>query len=199
MSEKTRDIVIRAEPGTVRFIGHPATLWTSNNYAEDWYRDAVAEAGSADDYHARRREVIFAICFAESFIFEWARRKLQIAEINEYFPLTPRFKDDPRYRRKLLDKWKKVPKELQQAGKIRVQPSLNLSRLAELLRYRHGLIHASASRPATDTQPPETKPFPRKEDLKALKAGWALSIVIDLVSELCDQLGEPKPEYLQKP
>ena len=191
MSEKPRHIVIRAKPATVRLIGHPATLWVSDNYAEDWYGDAVAEARSGGDHHARRREVIFAVCFAESFIFEWARRKLQIKEIDEYFP--------PKKRRKLLDKWKKVLKKLHQARKIKVQPSLNLSRLAELLRYRHGLIHASASRPATDRQPPNTKPFPRKKDLKALRAGWATSIVFDLVSELCDQLGERKPEYLQKP
>ena len=191
MSEKPRHIVIRPKPATVRVIGYPATLWLSDNYAEDWYGDAVAEARPGGDHHARRREVIFAVCFAESFIFEWARRKLQIKEIDEYFP--------PKKRRKLLDKWKKVLKKLHQARKIKVQPSLNLSRLAELLRYRHGLIHASASRPATKTQSPETKPFPRKEDLKALKAGWALSIVTDLVSELCEQLGEPKPDYLQKP
>ena len=191
MSEKPRHIVMRAEPGTVRFIGQPATLWTSDNYAEDWYRDAVAAARSGGDHDARRREIIFAICFAESFIFEWARRKLKIKEIDEYFP--------PKNRRKLLDKWKEVPKRLDKAGKIKVQPSLELSGLAHLLRYRHGLIHASASRPATDRQQPKTKPFPRKKDLKALKAGWALSIVFDLVSELCDQLGEPKPDYLQKP
>lgn len=127
---------------------------------------------------ARRKDVI---CLMD----------LQIKEIDEYFP--------PKKRRKLLDKWKEVLEKLHQEGKIRLQPSLNLSRLANLLRYRHGLIHASASRPATKTQSPKTKPFPRKEDLKALKAGWALSIVTDLVSELCDQLGEPKPEYLQKP
>ena len=137
MSEKQRGSVIRPEPATARVIVPPATVWQSDNYAEDWYRDAVAEARSGGDHHARRREVIFASCFAESFIFEWARDKLQIEEINEYFPPKRRFTKrwDLRYRRDLKKKWEEVPKELQQAGKINVLPRLNLSRLAELLRY----------------------------------------------------------------
>jgi hypothetical protein len=199
MSEKPKDIVITRGPVTMRATMLPVTVWQSDNYAEDWYRDAVAEVRSSGDHNARRREIIFASCFAESFIFEWSRRKLQIEEIDDYFPPMPRFKNDPRYRRNLLYKWKEVPKELQEAGKLKLQPNLDLSRLGELLRYRHGLIHAFASRPATDTQPQRTTPFPRKKDLKTLKLGWAVSIVYDLVSELCDKLGEPKPEYLQKP
>ena len=199
MSEEPKDIVITPAPVTMRAIALPVTVWQSDNYAEDWYRDAVAEARSGGDHSARRREIIFASCFAESFIFEWARRKLQIDEINDYFPPEPRFKNDPRYRRDVAKKWKMVPKNLHQAGKIKLIPKLDRSRLGELLRYRHGLLHAWASRPATAGQSVKTRPFPRKKDLKALNPGWAVSIVFDLISELCDQLGEPKPEYLKKP
>lgn len=199
MSDKPKGIVITPGPATERDIALSVTAWQSDNYAEDWYRDALAEASSGGDHNALRREIIFASCFAESFIFEWARRKLQIEEINDYFPPKRRFKNDPKYRRKLLKKWKEVPRELQEAGKTKVQPNLDLSRLGQLLECRHGLVHASASRPATKAQPRKTRPFPRKKDLKTLTAGWAVSIVFDLVSELCNQLSEPKPEYLQKP
>lgn len=199
MSEKPKGIIVGVGSAMEYDIALPVTVWQSDNYAEDWYRDALAEARAGGDHNERRREIIFAVGFAESFIFEWTRRKLEIDEINDYLPSKPRFKNDPRYRREVAKKWKMVLQDLHEAGKIKIVPKLNRSRLRELFRYRHGLIHASASRPATEGQSAKNRPFPRKKDLKALKSGWAVSIVFDLISELCDQLGEPKPEYLQKP
>lgn len=96
-------------------------------------------------------------------------------------------------------KWKKVPKELYRDGRINVKPKLDLSQLRKLLEYRHGLIHASASRPFTKAQPPEERPFPRKEDLKAVEPGWATRVAFELVASLSHQLGEPKPDYLEAP
>lgn len=196
MSEK-----LEAETGKYTLTGSPVTFWRSDSYAEDWYSDALVEARSGGDHNARRREIIFACCFAETFIFEWTQKSVKkIKSIDDYFP-PERRKNDLRYRRDLKKKWKEVPKELYQAGEIGVNPTLELSRFGDLLRYRHGLIHASGSRPqpATDAQPSKTNAFPTKGDMKKLRAGWAVSIVFDLVSELCDQLGEPKPNYLQKP
>lgn len=199
MSDKRKDTVIPLKQLRISATAPPSTVWQSDNYAEDWYRDAMAEVCSGGNYNARRREIIFATCFAESFIFEWARGKLQVEEINDYFPPERRCQHDTRYHRNLLKKWKEVPTDLYRDKRIKLLPKLHLSRLGKLLQYRHGLIHASASRPATKTQAQKTKPFPAKKDLKKLKAGWAVSIVFDLVSELCHQLGEPKQEYLQKP
>ena len=165
MPKKVKNIIVTPGTGALRITGHPPTVWLTDNYAEEWYRDAVAEARSGGGHDARRREIIFASCFAESFIFEWARDKLQVEEINDYFPPERRFDGDSQYRRDLKKKWKEVPKELYKAGKIGTQPNLHLIRFAEILRYRHGLIHAAASRPAADKQSPKTKPFPRKKDL----------------------------------
>ncbi len=173
-------------------------VYQSDNFAGGWYCDALREARFGNDHSARRREIIFAVCFAESYIFEWVRSKC-VEGVNDYFPPTRRKKRDPRYRRSLEKKWRQVPHELHQDGKIRRKPQLDLSGLEDLLRYRHGLIHATASRLATEAQPPETKPFPRRSDLTALSPSWAVRIVFDLVSELHDQLGEPKPEYLVEP
>ena len=185
--------------GTAYANGYPPTVWLSDNYAEDWYRDALAEARSGGGHDARRREIIFATCFTESFIFEWARDKLDGNEINDYFPPKRSSKCDPRYRRKLRDKWKEVPSELHQAGKIGVCPTLDLSRLGTLIKYRDGLIHAAASRPATDTQPAKMNPFPTRKSLRSLNAGWTVRTVFDLVSTLCNQIGDPMPTYLEKP
>lgn len=196
--DKPKQIVVPVGLAVEHDIALPVTPWQSDNFAEDWYRDALGEARAGGDHNTRRREIIFAFSFAECFIFEWSRRKLQIDEVNEYFPVKRRFKNDPNYRRTLTDKWKMVPAELHTAGKIPALPTLDLSGLEELLRYRHGLVHAAASRPATAGQPPESIPFPRKRDLKGLTAGWAIDIVFDLVFQLCAQLGESKPPYLER-
>jgi hypothetical protein len=194
---KSKRIVVQINPAIEHDIALPITAWQSDNFAEDWYHDALGEARSGSDHNARRREVIFAVSFAESFIFEWARRKLQIEEVNEYFPSKRRFKNDSRYRRSLVEKWRMIPTELYEAGKLTVCPALDLSALEQLLRYRHGLIHAASSRPSTQNQSPESKPFPRKKDLNDLAPGWAVNIVFNLVSQLCEQLNESKPPYLE--
>jgi hypothetical protein len=202
VDHKPKDTFVTLDRGAIRVAGEELSVWLSDNYAEDWYRDALAQARFGSGHDARRREIIFASCFAESFIFEWARDKLQIHEIECYFPtkrLLSNGNKHPRYRRELDRKWEEVPRKLHQAGKIGVDPDLDLSRLRDLLKYRHGLIHASASRPATDRQRRKKKPFPTKRDLQVLGAGWAVRIIHDLVSDLCNQLAEPKPTYLEAP
>jgi hypothetical protein len=175
------------------------TVWISDNFAEDWFLDALREAQTGTDHNAIRREIILAGCFLESYIFEWARRKLQIEEINDFFPPKPRLAGDPRYRRTLKDKWKQIPGELYAEGKIPSNPNLDLSGLGTLLKYRHGLVHAAGSRPATDSQPQETRPFPTKDMLKSLKPGWAVRIAVDLVTSLHNAIGDPLPDYVQRP
>lgn len=39
-------------------------------YAEAWFKDAV-EASIQPGPHARRREIVFSVCFVESYLFEW--------------------------------------------------------------------------------------------------------------------------------
>lgn len=46
---------------------------TSYSFAPEWFRDAVSEVRSGGDYHSNRREILFAVCCAESFLFEWVR------------------------------------------------------------------------------------------------------------------------------
>jgi len=199
MEEQPRDIIITPPPAEATASAGIPTVWLSDNFAQDWFADALHEARTGKDYNARRREIIFAVCFAESYIFEWVRRKVQIEELNDYFPASRRFPNDPRYHRPLKDKWKKLPKELYEAGKIPSDPNLDLLGLEELLGYRNGLVHAAASRPATDSQSEETKPFPTKEMLNRLEPGWALRIVVALVKALHQAVGDPLPEYAEEP
>jgi hypothetical protein len=187
------------KPAELTASAGKATVWQSDNFAQDWFADALHEARSGQGHKSRRREIIFAACFAESYIFEWVRRTVQIEEINDYFPPTPRFSRDPRYRRSLKEKWKQIPHELHKDGRIPSDPSLDLSGLGTLLKYRHGLVHAAASRPATDVQPRKTRPFPSKSMLEKVKPGWAVVIVADLVRSLHRAVGTSPPEYVEYP
>lgn len=186
-----KDVVVEAVPAEATAEALPLTVWLAENFAESWYRDALHEAREGEDVDSIRREIVFAVCFAESYIFEWARRTVDVGVINDYFP--------PRSYRTLKRKWHEVPRKLHRDGKISKAPKLNLSMLGTLIEYRNGLVHARASRPATHSQPQESKPFPTKKVLEARGSGWAVGIVADLVEKLHAELGTPRPQYLVRP
>ena len=195
--DKNKNVVVSPAPAAAIGATYGPTVWLADNFSPQWFEDALHEAISGTDVNSIRREIIFSSCFLESYIFEWARN-IDIGAINDYFPANPRLKDDPRYRRTLKKEWKEVPKELFEDGKIPVSPQLDVSGLGTLVKYRNGLVHATASRPTTDAQPPEEKPFPANDELSSLKYGWALSISIKLVEKLHSKLGTTAPEYLSK-
>jgi hypothetical protein len=189
------------ETGKLHLSGQNITIWLSDNFSKDWYMDALEEAGRFGENDQNlissiRREILFSICFLESYIFEWTRGLVQIEEIEDFFPSKQRFKDDPKYRRSLKDKWKNIPKELYEVGKISKIPSLELSGLGNLLKHRHGLVHAASSRPVTNTQTETAQGFPTKEDLRKLSPGWATRIAHNLVESLHTELGTAIPDYL---
>ena len=53
------------------------TVWLTYNWAPEWLADAHMAAQTTtvaeDRKHSRRREILFAACFAESYLFEWVR------------------------------------------------------------------------------------------------------------------------------
>jgi hypothetical protein len=80
MDDDSCGIVITPAPAVcIATVGVP-TVWVSDNFSEDWFSDALKEARSGTDFNARRREIIFAACFAESYLFEWTRRRIEIEE-----------------------------------------------------------------------------------------------------------------------
>jgi hypothetical protein len=177
------------------FEGFSPGVWVSANFAEFWYRDTLKEAAGNDGDHSTRREIVFAASFLESYIFEWVR-SVCFNRLNDYFPPTPRFKADPRYRRNAEDKWKFVPVELHNDGVIAKAPTLDLSPLGTLMQRRNGLIHARASRPSTAGLPKEAKPVPEIDELKRISHGWAFNVAKTLVLQLHAQLGTKPPRYL---
>ena len=68
---------VHVSPITLRTAVPSVTAWASNNYAEDWFVDALQEARSSGDSKQetrfRRREIVFAAFFLECYIYEWVR------------------------------------------------------------------------------------------------------------------------------
>jgi hypothetical protein len=179
--------------------------WSANyivmaSFAEDWFVDARDEA-TRNTAAARRKEVIFAVCMLESYLFEWARdiilRKYGGAKLldklDKYFP-----KSDWK---SLIDKWKDVPKGLCEDGLISSAPDLSGQTWQEFrervyTQYRHALIHASASRPQPKTLTSPTAPPDWKTELAGLEAGWAVRIVVRLIRDLNTKAGTNTPQWL---
>jgi hypothetical protein len=147
-----------------------------------------------DDLHARRREIVFAVCFVESYLFEWARDDVlnhEFAQLPTYFPL-----DD---KRGIRDRWKEVLKALQADGRLNQLPSVgdkNDEEWVRLVLYRDGLIHASSSRPESSRAPPEEGPRPSASVLNAVTPGWAVGIVEERARRLHACSGTQPPEWL---
>lgn len=166
------------------------TIWQHANFSDRWYLDLVGEAGGAAGQDSKRKEIVFAASFLESYIFEWARSVCRLDGLNQYFP------PNPRRFRTLTEKWAQVPAELFRDKVIATRPQLDLSQLGTLVKYRHGLIHAQASRPMNSDLPDEAQPVPALGELDRLKHGWAHGVAKKLVLELHQQLGTVPPDYL---
>lgn len=187
--------VLRAEPGVFKLTGYPADLLVAANLAERWFADMVRETksdtGGATD--SIRREVVFAACFAESYIFEWTR-KLTGKDVGDYFELEYPFEC-------LKQRWKRVPVDLYEAGVVVApcRPNIDWAEMGEVTQYRNGLVHGAASIPrglkSEVGDPPE--PVPKLSDLERRGQGWALKAVLKVVEQLHQQTGTPVPDYLQ--
>lgn len=66
------------------------TVWNIATFAPEWYADALREA-LLSGRDARRREIVFAVCCAESYLIEWVRDHVlnkQYNELEKFFPAT---------------------------------------------------------------------------------------------------------------
>jgi len=63
-------------------------IMMSAHLAQSWFADALRETKTGGDAHARRREIVFAVCFAETYLFEWVRDEVvrgDVQKLNKYF------------------------------------------------------------------------------------------------------------------
>lgn len=111
MSDEKRN---EKEPksGGLRLTGNAPCLWIMATFSPQWFADASHEAATGSDENSIRREVLFSTCFLESYIFEWVR-DIDIEAVDYYFPQEARYPSgerNPRYGRRLMEKWKYVPR-----------------------------------------------------------------------------------------
>ena len=208
----------------VNYVVGDAHWWNASTYSEEWYKDALKEAKMSNDQGARRREIIFAVCFAEAYLVEWVRDDIfpkDLAKFNRYFP--------PDTRRGVFQKWKSIPKKLKRAGIINSVPNRNdtyWNDWKKLVDYRNGLVHARSSRPESSRgnepikknrllevllrwktkifgsrQAPTTMntPWPTRAELASIREGWATEVVYELVSKHVTAAGKTPPSWLIRP
>src|SRR4051812_27749577 len=90
--------VFRVSTATARAVALAPSIIAIGHFAPSWFADALHEArtGGDGDIHARRREILFAVCCAESYLYEWTYALLYAAgleahrEIEIYFPSDPK-------------------------------------------------------------------------------------------------------------
>jgi hypothetical protein len=178
-----------------------AQVWAAASFASEWFADALKEAREGQDRNSRRREIVFAVCFMESYLFEWVRDKLGgvgFDTLTQFFPAGDR--------RGICDGWIKVLKALHDKKLIRAVPSFTGSswpKFVKLVKYRDDLVQASASRPEivapSTTQRHSPRPVPSPTDLDHLAAGWAVRAVVTTIRELHQAVGTNPPEWLCEP
>jgi hypothetical protein len=158
------------------------TAWSRESFAEDWYVDAARNAAVSGDRGERRREIVFAACLAESYLYEWVRDQMFLDDEAALLAILPNFD-----RRGITERWKDVAKALHANGKI-AKPDFqrpNWGDFGILVEYRNGLVHAAASRPVDVQKPSSIKPpTPSVSVLDGLDPGWATNTVTEEIREL---------------
>ena len=196
-SPPPRKTIITPDTGSLSLIERTVELWATSSFARAWFSDAQREASITNDADARRREIVFAVCLAESYLFEWVRDEVlarRYAELNKYFL--------PRTRTSLLARYKNVTQALVKESKLLRKPDWERKLWKDfqrLVTMRNGLVHATASRPDSAKLLPEEKPYPKSEELAMLEAGWATKSVTELIVGLHRAAGTTPPSWLRIP
>lgn len=146
--------VARAVAGSGVGRGGSALAYHYAQYADAWYEDALREArtGHLGDRHARRREIVFAVCCAESYLYEWAFAQVRGASSadNLYANIGKHLSDEVLWK-PFNARWSNVIDSLLASGLLRRRPEVQSRGHAQdwerLLGYRNALIHASISKP----------------------------------------------------
>ncbi len=175
----------------------PGQVWMSYSFARDWLRDATDAAQASDGNNSKRQEILLAVTFAESFLFEWVRdtvlsaQRLSWDKVEEYFP-----KDD---RRGIAERWKTVAKQLAGDKLIAHIPNFGDQSWEEfrlVVDYRNAFVHAGASRPERPNAKDVGDISPSKGTLQQIAHGWARAAILAEALKLCEASKLPTPPWL---
>lgn len=195
---------VKPPPQTIRLVGIPSeeaagelTVWKTFSFAPMWFGDALREATAGGGADGRRREIVFAVCSAESYIVEWIRDEIlgrDFTRLSEFFP--------PGKQEGVEDKWKRVCAATAAQSLVASAPSFSgreWYEFTKLVELRNGLIHARASRPETAGVPDKELPRPSKGELDSMKPGWPTRTVATLIRSLHSAAGTAGPRWVVDP
>jgi hypothetical protein len=189
-----RDVEVEAPTAEAHAMAMRVTVWQTYHFAPEWLSDAKEQARLVDNHNARRREVVFAVCFAESYLFEFVRDSIlgtDFQRVSEFFP--------PSHHVGIRERWKEVVGKLNDGGFLITMPPTGDKHDQEwdrLVSYRDGIVHARSSRPQTNPQPEAEQPIPSKSALDRLAPGWAARVVIERAGRLHLASGKAVPPWL---
>lgn len=160
-------------------IGAPQ-FWHTASFGQAWLKDTYLES-KVDGLDHRRKEVICAVCFLETFLFEWVRDEIlkkDYKALDTFFP--------PGRAMGISGKCNRVFRDLLKENKIKEIPNWGTAPWANfkrLVAIRDALIHAAVSRPFQDDDSATEEKLPEVSNFIGLEAGWALNVVTTLAVE----------------
>ena len=194
MADQPRPLGMEAASGAYATTLAKLELWTYGTYAHAWFADAQKEISLVDE-HARRREIIFAVCAVESYLVEWVRDDVlnkSFRRLAHYFPLKDRnIGIDKRLRR--------VIEGLYTDGTITKKPTLAgqyWDAFTSLVKFRNGIVHGRTSRPDSEGVAEPERPEPTVEQLTQRGPGWAVKVAADVIKKLHEAVGTPPPAWI---
>ena len=169
-------------------------LLITSSFAQDWLDDALMEAKKENSLANKRREFIYAVCFAESYIFEWVRDNIfsdRLYDLIDFF--THRVTKNGIFFKGVKAKWKTTIEQLYQDGKIRTENFVDEKQnsvwkdFCDLLDLRNSIIHSNLSIPQRTSEAELIKNLRTKNDLDRRVVGWATGVVINLVKRFHEE------------
>jgi len=179
----------------VVLIESVAKLAAASHFSDRWFADA-REQSRLPGQDARRREILFAVCVAETYLFEWVLHEVFRDDwdgATKFFPESAR--------RGVHEKWQEVPKELVADHRLPATPDLggpHGSDWLKLVGLRDALMHAAVSRPRVRMGDDPAPMTTSSGELEALAPGWALGVVVDRIHRLHSAAVTPPPSWLAK-
>lgn len=187
-------------------LSKPVTAWISQRIAEKWLRDAGTEAGRGEALRVQfeaaeaeeaaqtwqaiadsvRREIVFAACFAEAFLFEYVRDHVIGDSDNRRFDEFRAFMLEPEDDSlwgifNFKNRWKQTAKALHLKGRLADPKAFFVSgewsSLCQMIGYRNNLVHGNVGLPR-ETWDDDRKYEPSPRRLVDLGPRWATSVVL---------------------
>jgi hypothetical protein len=154
-------------------------------------------------HQARRREIVFAVCCAESYLYEWAFAQVRAASsANDLEANTLRHLSDSVLMLGFNKRWARIMGSLHSEGLLTAIPEVesrgHRQQWEQLLTYRNGLVHAAISQPVFGSGPVSDPPVTNSH-LATLAPGWAVSVVAERIRRLHVAAGTAPPTWLVDP